>query len=221
MSRFRFYLLRSFRELLRDRHGNSATEFALIVPIMLVGFFGTVEFSSGVATDRKITIFARTVSDLTSQAPKGGNNYATVNDTYLQNVFTAGMKILNPYLQGGPQAASATVSQIYVDSNGIATIVWSRAATLSPSATQATLTASSRHAGDVVTSIVPAQLLQRQTYLIFSETSYLYVPTIGYVMAPTGVTLADTAYSAPRLGACVVDTDLNLPVLVSGACPLT
>ena len=45
----------------------AAIEFALIVPLMLVLFFGTVEFSSGVAVDRKVTLMARTLSDLTSQ----------------------------------------------------------------------------------------------------------------------------------------------------------
>ena len=39
-----------------------------------------------------------------------------------------------------------------------------------------------RSPGDVVTSIVPAALLVKQTYLIFSEVSYLYTPAVGYVM---------------------------------------
>jgi hypothetical protein len=35
--------------LIQDCRGIAATEFAVIVPIMLVMFFGTVEFSSGIA----------------------------------------------------------------------------------------------------------------------------------------------------------------------------
>ena len=53
--------------LARDRRGLAAVEFALIVPLMLVLFFGTLEFSSGVAVDRKVTLVARTLSDLTTQ----------------------------------------------------------------------------------------------------------------------------------------------------------
>jgi len=49
-----------FADFVRDRRGIAATEFAVIVPIMLVLFFGTVEFSSGVAVDRKVTLIART-----------------------------------------------------------------------------------------------------------------------------------------------------------------
>jgi Flp pilus assembly protein TadG len=51
---------------LNDCSGIAATEFAFIVPLMLMMFFGTVEFSSGVAIDRKVSLMARTLSNLTS-----------------------------------------------------------------------------------------------------------------------------------------------------------
>ena len=185
----------SVASLLRDQSGIAATEFAVIVPIMLVMFFGTVEFSSGVAVNRKITLVARTLSDLTSQSS------APADDSYLKNIFTASIAILAPY---SPTPTQATLSEIYVDSNKVATIQWSKAATIASGATQATLAASSHNAGDDVTSKVPAKLLVPKTYLIFSEVSYPYVPTIGYVMAKTGVTLSDTSYTRPRQVACVI-----------------
>src|SRR4051794_40295010 len=43
----------SVRDLARDNRGNAAIEFAMIVPLMLVMFFGTIELSSAVAVDRK------------------------------------------------------------------------------------------------------------------------------------------------------------------------
>src|SRR5215475_658066 len=78
-------------EFLADGRGLAATEFAVIVPLMLVMFFGTVEFSSAVAIDRKVTLVARTLADLTSQALN------SVTDNYLQNVFTASIAITTPY----------------------------------------------------------------------------------------------------------------------------
>ena len=45
--------------LVRDCRGIAAVEFAVIVPLMLTMFFGTLEFSSGVAVDRKMTLVAR------------------------------------------------------------------------------------------------------------------------------------------------------------------
>src|SRR6266403_5923769 len=92
-------------DLLEDRSGIAATEFAVIVPIMLVMFFGTVEFSSGVAVDRKVTLMARTLSDLTSQS-------TTVTDIDLTNFFAASTGIMTPY---SATPVRSTVSELYVD----------------------------------------------------------------------------------------------------------
>jgi Flp pilus assembly protein TadG len=192
--------------LIKDRRGVAAIEFAMIVPIMLVLFFGTVEFSSGVAVDRKVTLIARTLSDLTSQSA------ATVTDGYLQNVFTASISIMYPYVA---TPTNATLSEIYVSSTNIATIQWSKSATIQTGATQATLTTSARHYNDIVTSLVPTQLLVPKTYLILSEVNYLYTPTIGYVMAKAGVTLQDVAYTRPRQVTC-----LSYNSVPATTCPL-
>jgi len=201
---------RGFDGFWRDRRGVAATEFAFIVPVMLLLFFGTVEFCSAVAVDRKVTLIARTLSDLTSQAG------APVNDTYIQNVFTAGIAIMQPY---DLSPATATISQIYVDSNANATIQWSKAATFATGASQATLATSARNVGDNVTSVVPPALLIKQTYLILSEVGYQYVPTIGYVMAKTGINLGDVSYTRPRQLVCVIYN--NQPVTPPASCPMT
>lgn len=183
-------------DFVADSRALAATEFAVIVPLMLVMFFGTVEFSSAVAIDRKVTIAARALSDLTSQT-----SAITVDDTYLQNVFTASITTMTPY---AATPLNAAITEIYVDSNLRATVQWSRAATISSGASQATLTTSARHAGDVVTTVVPSNLLVRQTYLILSEASYLYTPSVGYVMGKAGVTLSDVSYTRPRQFTCIV-----------------
>jgi Flp pilus assembly protein TadG len=199
---------RSAIDLTKDRRGVAAIEFAMIVPIMLVLFFGTVEFSSGVAVDRKITLTARTLSDLTSQSLASP---ATLVDSDLINVFTASTSILYPY---SPTPTKAQLSEIYVDSNKIAKIQWSKAGVVTSASSPATLTTSTRTAGDVVTPTVPVALLIPQTYLIFSEVSYLYTPTIGYVMAKAGVNLSDVEFTRPRQGTCVLynNVPLNCPL---------
>jgi Flp pilus assembly protein TadG len=205
MSRIWLRAWLSVTTLLRDQSGIAATEFAVIVPIMLVMFFGTVEFSSGLAVDRKVTLVARTLSDLTSQSP------AAVDDSYLKNVFTASIAILAPYSATPTQA---TLSEIYVDSNKIAKIQWSKAATIASGATQATLTTSSHNAGDTIA--IPSGLLVKQTYLILSEVRYLYMPTVGYVMGKAGVTLSDVTFTRPRQNTCV-----DYPAVVPPAVPCT
>src|SRR5450631_413683 len=84
------HLRRCLAALPVDCRGIAATEFAVIVPIMLVMFFGTVELSSGIAVDRKVTLMARTLSDLTSQS-------TSVGDTDMTNFFAASAAIMTPY----------------------------------------------------------------------------------------------------------------------------
>jgi Flp pilus assembly protein TadG len=200
---------RSARALRRDASGVAAIEFAMIFPLMLVTFFGTVEFCSAVAIDRKVTLIARTVSDLTSQAA------ATVDTTALTGIFTYGLLIITPYPN---TPVKAQVSEIYVDSTGKAKIQWTKGATISGNT--AVLGASTRNNGDDVTAVVPIALLVKQTYLIFSEVKYQYVPVVTWgLMATTGIALSDVSYTRPRQNTCLQYN--GLPVLVANSCPLT
>jgi len=185
----------SASEFLADSRALAATEFAVIVPLMLVMFFGTVELSSAVAIDRKVTLIARTLSDLTSQSS------GTLTDTNLQNTFTASMSIISPY---DDTLVNGTIAQIYIDANSVAKIQWSKSATIASGATQATLAAppSSLAAGTTVTTMIPSTLLIPSTYLIFSQVSYVYAATVKYVLK-SGVTLSDVSYTRPRQVTCI------------------
>jgi Flp pilus assembly protein TadG len=166
-------------DLIEDRRGIAATEFAVIVPIMLVMFFGVVEFSSGVAVDRKVTLMARTLSDLTSQS-------LSVTNSDMTNFFAASNAMMTPY---SSTPTKSTISELYVDPNTlVARVQWSNGSF--PRAVSSTV-------------VIPSALAVAGTYLIYSEVSYLYVPTIGYVMAKAGVNLSDTAYTRPRQSTCV------------------
>ena len=126
---------RTAARMLVDRSGIAATEFAVIVPVMLVMFFGTVEFSSGVAVDRKVTLMARTLSDLTSQS-------TAVNDTDLAGFFAASRGIMTPSL--------STVSELYVTPGTLVVKVqWSRAARRGRLAARSRYRPSSRSAAPI------------------------------------------------------------------------
>jgi len=185
-------LRRSATELSKDCRGVAATEFVMIVPLMLVMFFGVVEFSSGVAVDRKVTLVARTLSDLTSQS-------ISVTDTDLSNFFAASVGILTPYSASPTQS---TLTELYVDpTTHQARVQWSKASTFNSSG-NVVLSTSTHLPGDIVT--IPTALVVDGTYLIWSEVKYTYVPTIGYVMAKTGVALSDLTYTRPRQSTCVM-----------------
>src|SRR5882724_8275340 len=114
MNRVWLRVRRSARNLCRDRRGSAATELAIIVPMMLVLFFGTIEFSSGVAVDRNVTLTARTLSDLTSQN-------ISVTDAQLTNFFAAATGIMTPYPS---TPTNAKISELYIDASLTVHVIW-------------------------------------------------------------------------------------------------
>ena len=188
-------------KLLGDRRGVAAIEFAMIVPIMLVLFFGTVELSSGIAADRKVSLMARTLSDLTSRS-------ISISDSDLTNFFAASNAVMTPYVPPTYNVTKGTITELWIDpSTGNARVQWSKGSGPRGTGTLVTIPAG-LIVKDSTGNIVPNQ------YLIFSEVSYLYTPAVGYVMAKSGVTLSDVAYTRPRQTVCVI-----YPTPTSGALP--
>jgi Flp pilus assembly protein TadG len=181
------------RGLLNDRSGLAAVEFAMIFPIMVVLYFGVVEFSSAIAVDRKATQVARTLSDLTSQS-------MTVADTDLKNFGEAAKAIMTPY---PPSPLVSSITEVYIDKvSGVARVQWSKGLTIGPTGDVSIAAAAPHNAGDVVT--LPLSLVAAKgTFVIWSEVSYKYTPAIGIMMAQTGITFRDVAYTRPRLVLCV------------------
>jgi Flp pilus assembly protein TadG len=177
-----------------DRRGIAATEFAVIVPIMLVMFFGTVEFSSGLAVDRKVSLVARAIANLTSQGVQ-----ATSAD--LAGYFLVGSKIMTPYVQPMYPAPNMTISELYIDPlSGNARVQWSQGssprAVSSVVAIPSSLVTTNSSTNSSTKTILPNQ------YVILAEVNTTYTPTIGYVMK-NSVALSDVAYAIPRQSTCV------------------
>ena len=180
---------RCVAELLRDRRGIAATEFAVIVPLMLVMFFGTVEFSSGVAVDRKVYADGANArrSDL---AVDLGHRQR------LHNFFSAQHGDHDAVLSRDADANRdpRSRSSMSIPPRRRAGAMEPRIRRLGRSSSRSVAgipTARSRSA-----SFEPIFDLQR------GQLS-LYVPTIGYVMAKAGVNLSDVAYTRPRQSICV------------------
>ncbi len=181
---------RFLARFVRDTRGLAAVEFAFIVPLMLTMIFGTIEVSSGVAIDRKVTMAARTISDLVSQGPQ-------VSKAQLKNYFGLGSAILTPY-PVTPTTMTQTITEISIDASKNAKVVWSYTG-LVTNGTSADPTIG-RSTGAVVTAMIPAGLLVPNTQLIWSEVKYFYTPIVGYVVQGVGgiVTLSDECFTRPR-----------------------
>jgi Flp pilus assembly protein TadG len=172
---------RRVSELAGNNSGLAAIEFAMIIPIMAALLVGTNEFAAGVAVDRKVTIMARTLSDLTSQN-------TAISDTQLTNFFTASKAIMTPY---DSSLVKGTITELYINPSTLkARVQWSTDTTL-------------HKKGDIIE--IPDALKIAGTYLIFSEVKYNYKPSVAwFINKDTGITLTDVSYTRPRQGLCVV-----------------
>jgi Flp pilus assembly protein TadG len=165
-----------------DRGGVSAVEFAMLLPMMLTLFLGSVEASQGIAANRKVTLIAHSLADLATQ-------YTDVTNADMSNILAAGPAIIVPY---DATKLQEVVSEIAIDANGNATVAWSD-----------TLNGTARSVGQVVT--VPSALAVPNSYLVLAEVQYSYNPTYGYVLTGT-VTLHDQMLMRPRQSTSIART---------------
>src|SRR5258708_36051179 len=152
------------RRLAVDRRGVAAIEFLMLAPLMLMICFGTIQVSTGVAVDRKVSLTTRTLSDLISRAPPTG-----ITDTDISNAFATGKAIMSPYPTTPLQSK---ISQVHIDPTTlIAKVIWSKASGTGVSPPTC---------NEVVS--VPTALQIPDAYLIMSEITYNFTPVVGHAI---------------------------------------
>ena len=169
------------RRFSANTRGVAAIEFAMLMPVMVMVCFGTIQASTGYSVDRKVSITVRSLSDLISQN-------ATITDTQVANAFATGKAMMSPY---NDSALKSKISQIYVEPvTLLAKVKWSKA----------NGTGAVAHTCNEVVSI-PAALQVSGTYLIMSEVSYDFQPVVGHDIKLRVVpifTMTDKMYTRPR-----------------------
>ncbi len=106
------------RRFAEDRSGSSVVEFALLLPLMMTMYFGSIQVTDAISADRQVTLVASTVAEITSQ-------YSQVATSDVTNILTAAASVMAPFSFTSANA-TVTLSSITVDNNGNATIAWSR-----------------------------------------------------------------------------------------------
>lgn len=168
-------MLGKISRLARDKRGVSAVEFALLAPVMLGLYFGCAEIATGVGTDRKVSLIAAALANLSAQT-------TTIATADMTNILDASGAIITPY---DASKLKMTITCIKIDANKVATVKWS--VTRNGTANSGNLT-------------VPTALAVANSYLILSEASYAYTPTVGYTISGT-LNLSDKMYMTPRITA--------------------
>jgi Flp pilus assembly protein TadG len=162
-----------------ERSGLAAVEFAMLLPMLMTLFLGTVEITTGVAIQRKVTLTARALADLSSQ-------YTSITASEMTNILNASSDIIAPY---SALNLKSVISELSINAQGQATVVWSQ-----------TLNGAALTAGQIVN--LPSSLAVPNSYLLLGQTSYSYNPTYGYVVTGT-LTLSDSVYMRPRQSSSV------------------
>lgn len=176
-SRNRAALRRLARQLHHNRRGVAAVEFAMILPVMLIIYFGIVETGQAVMIDRKVTQLTRSLVDLSSQV-------ATISDTERDNIFNAAQTVMMPYTNVAPKMS---IHHIVIDSAGVAKVCWSE---------QRNSTKLAR--GDTVT--LPADVRLPNTSIVMAQASYDFTPAVGWIIKSKITIGGSPIYMRPRLG---------------------
>ncbi len=168
--------LRTLRKRLgKDQRGVAAVEFALVLPVMLLMYFGGVEITQAVMVNRLVALTATTVTNLTSQ-------YTTISaSTDMPDILNASAEVLAP---NPASNAKVVVSLIAIDSKGNATVSWSK-----------TLNGTALTTGQSVT--VPAALAVPNTTLVYGQVTYAYSPAFDFIKSAP-FNLRSAVYMSPR-----------------------
>ena len=90
VSQVEFSLRHAFLRFREDCRGVAALEFALIAPIMIMLFVGTLEVSAAVSVNRKVSRISSVIGDLVTQS-------TDLSSTDIANIMDVSTDIMKPY----------------------------------------------------------------------------------------------------------------------------
>jgi len=180
-------LLNRLRQII-DRFGEdtkavAAVEFALVVPVMLLLYVGSVEGSSLISMDRRVQTIAGAMGDLVSRS----NVKVAACD--IKDFFQASAGIMAPYSTAQLQQV---VSSIFVKADGTTEVKWSKS-----------------NGGTTLEVGKPYELPAAMTnislnaYVIVSTASYSYTPITG-IIYDHPIQLRRENFYLPRYGGSII-----------------
>ncbi len=175
----------AFRRLMRARDGAGAVEFAIVMPLLLVGYIGAYEISVAWSFTSKVGRSAATIADVVAQGD-------TVSTTYLDEMPSIASNLLAPYTVNN---YTLKISGIQIDDNGNATIAWSRNQAKGVPYVKGT------------TVQLPSEMTKVKSFIVRTELTmpYKVLVAIPGATAETikSINLHRTSYSRARLGSTI------------------
>lgn len=184
-------LLARLRRLALVEDGTAVVEFALILPIMLLVYIGSVEASIAISTDRKVQSVAGALGDLVARSD------TTITAATLEDYFQAAEGIMTPY---PVSELLQTVTQVRVRPDRTTRVEWSWQYEDEDMAEGAHAVGS--------TFPLPAAMINvaldatKDTFVIVSEGSYAHTPITGFIFNEP-INLYRENFLMPRFGGSV------------------
>lgn len=183
----------------RARSGIAATEFALIVPIMLAMYFGMIELSQALGHGRKATLLSRTLADLVTQS-------TGVTNTDMNTIFSAASSVVAPF---DVTDLAMRVTAISIDGAGTARVDWSDVKNVGTAPAYGPLGRCSN-----ANHLLPMALRSPRSNLVIADATVRHYPAIGTVLLPSGVTISETMPMRPRVSQAIIREGVS-----SSPCP--
>lgn len=170
--------------LCRDRHGVAAVELALVLPILLLLAFGTVEIGRFVLLHMKLEQLSTITADL-------GTRDRTLEAATVDDILAAAPIIMRPFRLD--EDGVVVLSGIGTNGDGQPSVLWQRRG-----AGDNALSSGTGGVGATV-GLPPALTVSDGQTLVMAEVVYRYRPWLfGFIGERT---LIKRAYFRPRLGA--------------------
>jgi Flp pilus assembly protein TadG len=180
-----------YRRFIASTRGVAAIEFAMILPILLIGLLATFDAANAIAVYMKVRSAAYILAAITNQYSLS----APIQSTDMTAITGATSAVLAPY---SSSPIVVVISQLAIAAGGktTATVDWS-----------AKLNGTALVKGNSVT--LPSGIATSTNtcgtypcYLIYAQVSYVFTPMFGY-FAKGGITLSDSVFVTPRSSICI------------------
>ncbi|MFT3728068.1 MAG: pilus assembly protein [Terricaulis sp.] len=158
----------------RAKSGVAAIEFALMLPLVVLGFLGANEVSSAVQVSQKVSQTASTTADLVAQA-------SAISNSDMTNIFSAANAIAFPYSTDGESIVVSSLGDI---GGGKGKVLWSSAQN-----------GTGRTVGSTIT--MPVGIMPTNGTVILAEVNYPFTPTTTMAISTT-IQMHSQFYSRPR-----------------------
>jgi Flp pilus assembly protein TadG len=194
------WAMRRWRAFGGDARASALVETALVLPAALLVFALLIYGAEGFAIQRKVTLTARTVTDLVTQStPTLYSNQASVMaEATIDNYLQVASAVLAPYAAAN---MSMVVSQVVVNSGGTTgTVTWSEPYN----------GATARPANQVLTLPGTIGTGQAGNYFVFGEVYYAYTP-LNFYMSLSPITLYGSIYLTPRQSTSIICKACSTP----------